>query len=191
MPTDTKIVKPLIFPFFRPHHMQPQNTNANFKLNRRNYLSLLSFSMLSVLGSKTLLASAAPAQLPPSVSLPDELEKALKSKDPLIVMVSLAGCPYCKMARGSYLSPMQKQGFPIVQVDMRSELQVKGLTGQMQTHDQLVKQWRVSIAPTLIFFGPKGQELVGRMEGGFLPDYYGAYLDERIAIARKALRGLI
>ncbi len=147
--------------------------------------------MLSVLGSKTLLASAAPAQLPPSVSLPDELEKALKSKDPLIVMVSLAGCPYCKMARGSYLSPMQKQGFPIVQVDMRSELQVKGLTGQMQTHDQLVKQWRVSIAPTLIFFGPKGQELEERMEGGFLPDYYGAYLDERIAIARKALRGLI
>ena len=147
--------------------------------------------MLSVLGSKTLLASAAPAQLPPSVSLPDELEKALKSKDPLIVMVSLAGCPYCKMARESYLSPMQKQGFPIVQVDMRSELQVKGLTGQMQTHDQLVKQWRVGIAPTLIFFGPKGQELVGRMEGGFLPDYYGAYLDERIAIARKALRGLI
>ena len=147
--------------------------------------------MLSALGSKTLLASAAPAQLPPSVSLPDELEKALKSKDPLIVMVSLAGCPYCKMARESYLSPMQKQGFPIVQVDMRSELQVKGLTGQMQTHDQLVKQWRVSIAPTLVFFGPKGQELVERMEGGFLPDYYGAYLDERIAIARKALRGLI
>ena len=83
---------------------------------------------------------------------------------------------------------MQKQGFPIVQVDMRSDLQVKGFTGQIQTHDQLIKQWRVSIAPTLLFFGPKGQELVDRMEGGFLPDFYGAYLDERISMARKILR---
>jgi thioredoxin-related protein len=92
------------------------------------------------------------------------------------------------MARDSYLGPMQKQGFPIVQVDMRSNLQVKGFTGQIQTHDQLIKQWRVSIAPTLLFFGPKGQELVDRMEGGYLPDFYGTYLDERIAMARRILR---
>jgi hypothetical protein len=65
---------------------------------------------------------------------------------------------------------------------------VKGFTGQIQTHDQLIKQWRVSIAPTLLFFGPKGQELVDRMEGGYLPDFYGTYLDERIAMARRALR---
>lgn len=83
---------------------------------------------------------------------------------------------------------MQKQGFPIVQVDMRSDRQVIGLQGQPQTHDQLVKQWRVSIAPTLIFLGPKGQEVAERMKGGYLPDFYGAYLEERIALARKALR---
>jgi hypothetical protein len=58
----------------------------------------------------------------------------------------------------------------------------------MQTHDQLVKQWRVSLAPTLIFFGPSGQELVDRMEGGYVPDFYGAYLEERISKARKILR---
>ena len=83
---------------------------------------------------------------------------------------------------------MQKQGFPIVQVDMRSEQQVKGFTGQLLSHDQVVKQWRVSIAPTLLFFGPRGQEVADRMEGGYLPDFYGNYLDERIATARKALR---
>jgi thioredoxin-related protein len=83
---------------------------------------------------------------------------------------------------------MQKKGFPIVQIDMRSDQQVKGFSGQMLTHDQMVKQWRVSIAPTLLFFGPKGQELADRMEGGYLPDYYGSYLDERIALARKTLR---
>jgi thioredoxin-related protein len=83
---------------------------------------------------------------------------------------------------------MQKQGFPIVQVDMRSEQQVRTFDDQVRTHDQLVKQWRVSIAPTLLFFGPRGKELTDRMEGGFLPDFYGSYLEERIAAARKALR---
>lgn len=133
-------------------------------------------------------AFAAPAQLPAAQSLPEELEKASKNKEPLIVMVSLAGCLFCKMARDGFLGPMQKQGLPIVQVDMKSEMPVVGWSGQMQTHDQLVKQWRVNITPTLIFFGPKGQELVDRMEGGYLPDFYGAYLDERISKARKILR---
>ncbi len=138
---------------------------------------------------RPIAATAAPAQLPAALSLHDELDRASKTKDPLIVMVSLAGCPFCRMARDSYLGPMQKKGFPIVQVDMRSDLAVKDLKGQMTSHDQLVKQWNVSIAPTLIFLGPKGEELVDRMEGGYLPDFYGAYLDEKIAKARKILRG--
>ena len=34
----------------------------------------------------------------------------------------------------------------------------------------------------------QGQELVDRMEGGYLPDFYGSYLEERIAKARIILR---
>jgi thioredoxin-related protein len=157
-------------------------------MSRRVYVSKLAHSFVGVLGLTYWVSEAAPAQLPPSKSLLDEINNALKAKEPLIVMVSLAGCPFCKMARDSYLSPMQKQGFPIVQVDMRSDQPVKALNGQMQTHDQMVKQWRVSIAPTLIFLGPKGQELVDRMEGGYLPDFYGAYLEERVGAARRILR---
>jgi hypothetical protein len=58
----------------------------------------------------------------------------------------------------------------------------------MLTHEQMVKHWRVSIAPTLLFLGPKGLEIADRMEGGYLPDFYGSYLDERIAMARKLIR---
>jgi len=46
----------------------------------------------------------------------------------------------------------------------------------------------VSIAPTVLFFGRNGQEIADRMEGGYLPDFYAAYLDERLAQARKLLR---
>ena len=62
-----------------------------------------------------MAALAAPAQLPLSVSLPDELNKALLIKDPLLVMVSLEGCPYCKVAREHFLGPMHMQGLPVVQ----------------------------------------------------------------------------
>jgi thioredoxin-related protein len=168
--------------------MHPKSLTPLTVINRRTWLTGLAGTVASGFTWLPQSASAAPAQLPAAVSLPNELKMAMRSQDPLIVMVSLAGCPFCKMARESYLSPMQKQGFPIVQVDMRSDRQVIGLQGQPQTHDQLVKQWRVSIAPTLIFFGPKGQEVAERMEGGYLPDFYGAYLEERIALARKALR---
>jgi len=157
-------------------------------LRRRTCLTSVGISLFAGMVFRPFDAFAAPVQLPSAQSLPDELDKASKNKEPLIVMVSLAGCAYCKMARESYLGPMQKQGFPIVQVDMKSDNPVKGFSGQMQTHDQLVKQWRVSLAPTLIFFGPGGQELVDRMEGGYVPDFYGAYLEERISKARIILR---
>ncbi len=157
-------------------------------IKRRQFLQNWgSFTALS-LGSVALNANAASAKLPSSKSLNEELENALKTKEPLIVMVSLEGCPFCRVARDSYLGPMQKQGMPIVQVDMRSESLLKNFAGQSQTHDQMVKAWRVSIAPTLLFFGPKGKEVAERMEGGYLPDFYGAYLDERISAARKILR---
>ena len=157
-------------------------------IKRRQFLQNWgSLSALS-LGSLALNVTAASVKLPSSKSLNEELETALKTKEPLIVMVSLEGCPFCRVARDSYLGPMQKQGMPIVQVDMRSESLLKNFAGQSQTHDQMVKAWRVSIAPTLLFFGPKGKEVAERMEGGYLPDFYGAYLDERISAARKILR---
>ena len=43
------------------------------------------------------------------------------------------------------------------------------------------------IAPTVLFFGRDAVELVPRLTGGYLPDFYGAYLDQRLETARKAL----
>ncbi|HPW31218.1 MAG TPA: hypothetical protein PLL01_17685, partial [Rhodoferax sp.] len=61
-------------------------------------------------------------------------------------------------------------------------------TGASLTHDQLVQAWRVTIAPTVLFFGPRGKEIAPRMEGGYIADFYGAYLDQRIEQARSAIK---
>lgn len=136
--------------------------------------------------SQGALAAPPSDALPASRSLPQELAAALAKDHPLIVMVSLAGCPYCHAARRSYLLPMWREGVPLVQVDMRSQATTADFNGQRVTHDQLIQQWRISIAPTLLFFGPQGREAAERMEGGYLPDFYGAYLEARIQKARAS-----
>lgn len=137
----------------------------------------------------TPLARAAGAVLPTPDSLADELAQALKIGQPLVVMVSLAGCPFCRVARDSYLDPLRRQdGVPVVQIDMRSAAPVRDFKRASVTHDQLVRAWKVKVAPTVLFFGPGGKELADRLEGGYIADFYGAYLEQRLQQARAALK---
>ena len=131
--------------------------------------------------------SVVPAVLPSAHSLRDELAVALKKKQPLVVMVSLEGCPYCRVARQSYLSPLQKNGAEIVQLDMNSSQPVQDFSGRWTTHGQLIRQWQISVTPTVLFFGPGGKEVAERLEGASLPDFYGAYLEQRLEKGRLAL----
>lgn len=133
-------------------------------------------------------SQAAPVTLPTPVSLPDELAQALKKGSPLLVMVSLEGCPFCRVARENYLGPMrEQQGLDVVQVDMRSSRAIKGFKGETLTQDELIRGWRIKVAPSVLFFGRGGMEVAERLVGGYIPDFYGAYLDDRLRLARAAL----
>ena len=126
--------------------------------------------------------------LPVSRHLSQELSAANRAGQPLVVMVSLAGCSFCHTARRSHLLPLQRAGMPIVQVDMRSDAALNDFQNHVTTHDGMVRRWKVTKAPTLLFFGPGGHELAERMEGAYLPDFYGAYLEDRLSQARVALK---
>lgn len=144
--------------------------------------------MASVCAALVHQVDAAPALLPPSQSLADELQLALAAGNPLLVMVSLEGCPFCRIARENYLLPLHERNrLPVVQVDMRSKQTVKNFQGQMQTHDEWIRSMGVKVAPTILFFGRSGTELVERMTGGYIPDFYGAYLDDRLRQAKARL----
>ena len=151
---------------------------------RRDWLAAAGLAALPL---TALTQPAGGASLPAAQSLPDELARAIKNRQPLIVMASLDGCVFCRQARQSHLSPMHKAGTVIVQVDLRSKQPVLDFAGQLTTHDQLTRQWKITITPTLLFFGPGGKEVAERMEGAYLPDFYGPYLEERLATGRKSL----
>lgn len=127
--------------------------------------------------------------LPLSTSLADELSAALAKGQPLVVMVSLDGCPFCKVARQNYLSPLhEQQNLPVVQVDMNSRNLLKNFDGRTLSQGDLIRRWKIKLAPTLLFFGRGGVEVAERMVGGYIPDFYGAYLDQRLAQAQAAVR---
>lgn len=135
------------------------------------------------------LPAARAAQLPLAHNLQEELAAALARRQPLVVMVSLEGCPFCKVARNNYLAPMHEQeGLHVAQVDMRSRTRVLDFAGKAVTHDDLARLWKIRIAPTVLFFGRGGAEVAERLVGGYIPDFYGAYLELRLEQARASLR---
>ena len=157
------------------------------QLTRRGLVGLV----LGLTGLARVQAASSAPGLPLSNSLPDELQTALAHHQPLVVLVSLDGCPFCQAARQSYLMPLrQEQGFSVVQVDMNSDHLTRDFKGQTVTHGKFIKTLGVEAAPTVLFYGPRGVEIAERLSGSYIPDFYGAYLDQRLAQAQQALAKL-
>lgn len=151
--------------------------------NRRRALAAL-----AGLGALAALpVRAAGRSLPLSSALPQELAQALAQHQPLVVMVSLHGCPFCEEVRNNYLAPMhEREGLQVVQVNMRDPRAIVDLGGAATTHDALVRAWDIKVAPTLLFFGPGGREVAPRLAGG-PNDFYSGLLDSRLEAARQTI----
>lgn len=145
-----------------------------------------------LLGGLTVLAAGASlgteVALPLARALPQHLAAALARGLPLTVLVSLPGCPFCKAVRDHHLAPLLgEQTVSVVQVDIGSALPLLDAQGQAGTHAEQVRRWGVKVAPTLLFFGRQGNEVAERLVGTLSPDFYGAYLAQRLETAKQSL----
>ena len=127
--------------------------------------------------------------LPSPVSLRGAATAAAARGEPLVVMTTLSGCPYCDLVRNHYLLPMRRAGeVQAVQLDIRDRSSnLQGFKGENSTPAEQTRLWRARFAPTVLFFGPDGQELAERLEGVAVPDFYGEYLEARLSEARRKL----
>lgn len=134
-------------------------------------------------------AFAKDTALPVPASLPEAALTAAGKGEPLVLLVSLPGCPHCEMVRRNYLLPGRKNGglqaWQLSITDATTPL--LAFAGTATTAAAQVKAWNASFTPTVLFFGPQGQELSERLVGATIPDFYGAYLEERVSSARQAL----
>ncbi|MCW5655967.1 thioredoxin fold domain-containing protein [Hydrogenophaga sp.] len=128
--------------------------------------------------------------LPTPTSLRGAAQAAAARGEPLVVMTTLTGCPYCEMVRARYLLPMRQEGLiQAVQLDVQDRTSnLQGFDGQMGTPAAWASAWKARFTPTVLFFAPDGRELAERLVGIAVPDFYGEYLEARLNEARRKLR---
>lgn len=139
---------------------------------------------------------AAATPIPPRLALPSPAslraaaQMAAAKGEPLVVMSTLTGCPFCDLVRQHHLVPMNKAGEIVaVQLDTRDRRStLQGFDGTTTTPGEQVAVWKAKFAPTVMFFDPEGRELAERLVGMAVPDFYGEYLEARLAEARQKLR---
>ncbi len=136
------------------------------------------------------MASVARPALPTPASLRGAAQAAAAQREPLVVMTTLTGCPYCDLVRGHHLLPMLRQGeIRAIQLDTQDRSSnLQSFDGSQTTPAAQIDAWNARFAPTVLFFGPKGEELAERLVGVAVPDFYGEYLEQRLQQARKRLR---
>ena len=137
-----------------------------------------------------LIPALAPVALPTPASLRGAAQAAAALGEPLVVMTTLAGCPYCDLVRNHHLLPMRRAGqVQAIQIDTRDRTSnLQGFQGENTTPAEQARVWKARFAPTVLFLGPQGQELAERLVGVAVADFYGEYLDARLQEARKRLR---
>ena len=143
-------------------------------------------------GAVVALAGAgarAESALPRPASLPDAAAAAAARGEPLVLLASLPGCPYCERIRRSHLLPLEKE-HPggVVQIDVGSRAPLLDFDGTTKTHDAIADALQARFTPTVMFLGPNGDEVAERLVGAGIPDFYGALLEQRLDAARAALR---
>ena len=127
--------------------------------------------------------------LPFPADLQAATNTATRDGQPLVLMVSLPGCPWCELLRRNYLTPMRAEGLPAFEfmIHDRSSA-VRDFQGKSSTPETLARLWKVTNTPTVLFFGRGGEEITARIEGVASADFIGAVIDERIATAREHIK---
>jgi len=110
-------------------------------------------------------------------------------REPLVLLVSLPGCPYCELVRRNYLLPMRAEGLHAWQIDVTDKRQpVRDFAGRLATGAEMAARWNATFTPTVLFFDTHGIEIAGRLTGVASPDFYGSYLDDALSRARQVLQ---
>lgn len=160
------------------------------KTPRRRALACL--ALVSVgwgLGLQQVRAQGKETFLPTPTSLRAAALVAQSKSEPLVLLVSLPGCPWCELLRRNYLAPMRLDGLQAYQITVNDRsLVVADFKNQANHGAGIAEAFQAKLTPTVLFLSADGTELAPRMEGVASVDLVGALLDARLLAARAALR---
>jgi thioredoxin-related protein len=132
-------------------------------------------------------AARADAAVPYTADLRADARAAAQNRTPLLLFVSLQGCPYCERVRREYLGPMSgdpEQKARVMIRELRIEATVADFAGKPRLGREIAADMKIGMYPTVVLVDANGTILAEPLVGFTVPDFYGAYLDDRIDTAR-------
>jgi thioredoxin-related protein len=133
------------------------------------------------------MARAADA-VPHTRDLRADARAATQNRQPLLLFITLEGCPFCARVRREYLGPMSQdadQNRRALIRELPIEATVPDFEGRPRLGRDIAADLRISMYPTVILVDATGKLLAEPLVGFTSPDFYGAYLDNRIDTARE------
>jgi hypothetical protein len=118
------------------------------------------------------------------------LDESARSGEPVVVLFSTPGCAFCEFVRRDHLRHLAKaegpRGLQVFELSLVDREPFRESGAAASSPAALAASLGIRFAPTVAFFGPEG-EVAQRLVGYASADFYGAYLDDRIEIGRKAI----
>ena len=113
-----------------------------------------------------------------------------------VVMLSLPNCPVCKVVRRQQLLPLTRdenyRDIGVFEIMMTNDSTVLPFAGKLNperarmTPGSFARMLGIRVSPSLVFLS-RNYMLAEPLIGYPSPDYYWAYLSERIEAARRAI----
>ena len=106
-----------------------------------------------------------------------------------VALFSQRQCALCEAVREHYLKPMmagRRAGITFAEFELNGTRRVASWAGRSMTEAEFARERKAKFAPTVMFLGTAGEELAPPIVG-LSRDFFGAYLDQRIRIASKAV----
>lgn len=118
--------------------------------------------------------------------------EARQRKVPVMVVFAAKSCGFCERLEAEHVDPMMLQHeysdhLVVLRVTVDRSLDLQDFNGMSISPDAFAKQHQVRVTPTVILFDYQGHALTKKLEGYTNPAFYGAYLDDAIAIAQSRL----
>ncbi|MDQ6627255.1 MAG: thioredoxin [Pseudomonadota bacterium] len=119
--------------------------------------------------------------------LPDALSADTRRVN--VVLFSQPGCEFCAEERANYLKPLAALGRPdltIAEVALEARQTMRDWRGRVVTQGEFAEASGARFAPTVMFFNASGRPVAEPIVG-LSRDFFGIYLEQRIATALRAL----
>ena len=122
------------------------------------------------------------------------LQQEMQAKGlPLLLAFRADYCGFCKQLEAEYLKPMVESGkydsrILIRRFTLDNEESIIDFNGDTIDAEAFAARHDAALTPTVVFLNAEGKEVAERLLGYNSPDFYGAYLEEAIATAQKAVQ---